>query len=212
MLLLQATKTKTGQKRVSSSQIRVSSSHCNILSAAPPALPAVAQSACECRSPRRWECLLCSSRNCFAAASISMQQFHQTRFIRKTFCRRLIERCQTESMLPGHCQTFSAIWILRVWEKRPLPAEHGYVDADEEFLFRICVNRRVLRASPDSVAAGRAVLSVAKWLSTRNNVRKNGASHKHHKIKQLQQIITAVRHRGKNKTVNISLFFGAGGF
>jgi len=40
--------------------------------------------------------------------------------------------------------------------------------------------------------------------------RKNGASHKHHKIKQLQQIITAVRHQGKTKTVNISLFFGAG--
>ena len=35
-----------------------------------------------------------------------MQQFHQTRFIRKTFCQRLIERCQTESMLPGLCQTF----------------------------------------------------------------------------------------------------------
>jgi hypothetical protein len=31
------------------------------------------------------------------------------------------------------------------------------MDADEEFLFRICVNRRVLRASPDSVAAGCAV-------------------------------------------------------
>jgi hypothetical protein len=63
--------------------------------ALPPALPAVAHSACECRRPRRWECLLCSSRNCFAAASISMQQFHQPRFIRKTFCQRLIERCQT---------------------------------------------------------------------------------------------------------------------
>jgi hypothetical protein len=37
--------------------------------------------------------------------------------------------------------------------------------------------------------------------------RKNGASHKHHKIKQLQQIITAVRHQGKTKTANISLFF-----
>jgi hypothetical protein len=31
------------------------------------------------------------------------------------------------------------------------------MDADEESLFRICVNRRVLRASPDSVAAGCAV-------------------------------------------------------
>ncbi len=30
-----------------------------------------------------------------------MQQFHQTRFIRKTFCQRLIESCETESMLPG---------------------------------------------------------------------------------------------------------------
>jgi len=72
----------------------------------PPALPAVAQSACECRRPRRRGCLLRSSRNSFAAASISMQQFHQTRFIRKTFCQRLIERCQTASMLPGLCQTF----------------------------------------------------------------------------------------------------------
>ena len=42
---------------------------------------------------------------------------------------------------------------------RTLPAQ---MDADEKFLFRICVNRRVLRASPDSVAAGRVVLSVAK--------------------------------------------------
>ncbi len=49
--------------------------------------------------------LLRSSTNCFAAASISMQHFHQTRFIRKTFCQRLIERCQTASMLPGLCQT-----------------------------------------------------------------------------------------------------------
>jgi hypothetical protein len=30
-----------------------------------------------------------------------MQQFHQTRFIRKTFCQWLIESCQSESMLPG---------------------------------------------------------------------------------------------------------------
>ncbi len=30
-----------------------------------------------------------------------MQQFHQTRFIRKAFCQRFIESCQTESMLPG---------------------------------------------------------------------------------------------------------------
>ena len=33
--------------------------------------------------------------------ALTMQQFHQTRFIRKTFCQRLIERSQTESMLPG---------------------------------------------------------------------------------------------------------------
>jgi len=63
--------------------------------ALPPALPAVAQSACECRRPRRRGCLPRSSRNCFAAASISMQLFHQPRFIRKTLCQRLIERCQT---------------------------------------------------------------------------------------------------------------------
>jgi hypothetical protein len=40
--------------------------------------------------------------------------------------------------------------------------------------------------------------------------RKNGASRKHHKIKQLQHIITAIRHQGKTKTANISLFFWAG--
>jgi hypothetical protein len=40
--------------------------------------------------------------------------------------------------------------------------------------------------------------------------RKNGASRKHHKIRQLQQIITAVRHQEKTKTANISLFFLAG--
>jgi hypothetical protein len=40
--------------------------------------------------------------------------------------------------------------------------------------------------------------------------RKNGASRKHHKTKQLQQIKSAVRHQGKTKTVNISLFFWAG--
>jgi hypothetical protein len=40
--------------------------------------------------------------------------------------------------------------------------------------------------------------------------RKNGASRKHHKIKQLQQINTAVSHQGKTKTVNISLFFWTG--
>jgi hypothetical protein len=40
--------------------------------------------------------------------------------------------------------------------------------------------------------------------------RKNGASRKHHMIKQLQQIITAVRHRGKTKSLNFSLFFLAG--
>jgi len=42
--------------------------------------------------------------------------------------------------------------------------------------------------------------------------RKNGASRKHHMIKQLQQIITAVKHQEKTKTVNISLFFRAGFF
>jgi hypothetical protein len=36
--------------------------------------------------------------------------------------------------------------------------------------------------------------------------RKNGASRKHHKIKQLQQIKTVIRHQGKTKTVNISRF------
>jgi hypothetical protein len=37
--------------------------------------------------------------------------------------------------------------------------------------------------------------------------RKNGASRKHHKTRQLQQIITAVRHQEKTKTANFSLFF-----
>src|SRR5208282_6929091 len=37
--------------------------------------------------------------------------------------------------------------------------------------------------------------------------RKIGASRKHHKIRQLQQIITAIRHQGKTKTANFSLFF-----
>jgi hypothetical protein len=37
--------------------------------------------------------------------------------------------------------------------------------------------------------------------------RKIGASRKHHKIRQLQQIITAVRHQGKTKTANFSMFF-----
>jgi len=40
--------------------------------------------------------------------------------------------------------------------------------------------------------------------------RKNGASRKHHKIKQLQQMIAAIRHQGKTKAVNFSLFFVAG--
>jgi hypothetical protein len=46
--------------------------------------------------------------------------------------------------------------------KKGLCPQNTQMDADEEFLFRICVNRRVLRASPDSVAAGCAVVFVAK--------------------------------------------------
>jgi hypothetical protein len=43
---------------------------------------------------------------------VSMQQFHQTRFIRKTFCRRLIESCQTQSVLPGERDEIrSVIWF-----------------------------------------------------------------------------------------------------
>ena len=45
-----------------------------------------------CRAPPA----LSTNKSAFAAASISMQQFHQTRFVRKTFCQRLIERCQTD--------------------------------------------------------------------------------------------------------------------
>jgi hypothetical protein len=37
--------------------------------------------------------------------------------------------------------------------------------------------------------------------------RKIGASRKHHKTRQLQQIITAIRHQGKTRTANFSLFF-----
>jgi hypothetical protein len=37
--------------------------------------------------------------------------------------------------------------------------------------------------------------------------RKIGASRKHHKTRQLQHIITAIRHQGKTKTMNFSLFF-----
>jgi hypothetical protein len=46
-----------------------------------------------------------------------------------------------------------------------------------------------------------------KWLLGATMSRKIGASRKRHKIKQLQQIITAVRHQGKTKTVNFSMFF-----
>src|SRR5208282_817365 len=45
-------------------------------------------------------------------------------------------------------------------------------ETEMEILFLFCVNRRVLRASPDPVAAGRAVLSVAKNVSTRSIVKK----------------------------------------
>jgi hypothetical protein len=41
-------------------------------------------------------------------------------------------------------------------ERKGLCPQNSQMDADEEFLFRFCVNRRVLRASLDSVAAGRA--------------------------------------------------------
>jgi hypothetical protein len=42
-------------------------------------------------------------------------------------------------------------------ERKGLCPQNTQMDADEEFLFRIYVNRRVLRASLDSIAAGRAV-------------------------------------------------------
>jgi hypothetical protein len=45
-------------------------------------------------------------------------------------------------------------------ERKGLCPQNTQMDADEEFLFRICDNRRDLRASPDSVAAGRAVFAV----------------------------------------------------
>jgi hypothetical protein len=49
------------------------------------------------------------------------------------------------------------------------------MDADEAFFFRIGVNLRDLRASPDLVAAGRAVLSVVKSLPNLLVVRAGGA-------------------------------------
>ncbi len=107
-----------------------------------------------CRAPPA----LSTHKSAFAAASISMQQFHQTRFIRKTFCQRLIERCQTASMLPGLCQTFPCPSGFFDYGEKGLCPLNTEMDADEEFLFRICDSRRDLRASPDSVAAGRAVL------------------------------------------------------
>jgi hypothetical protein len=72
----------------------------------------------------------------------------------------------------GHLPNIPAIWIFRVRKKRPLPAEPSQLDADEEFLFRFCVNRRVLRASLDSVAAGRDGVFVAKNVSIRSIVKK----------------------------------------
>ena len=41
-----------------------------------------------CRAPPA----LSTNKSAFAAASISMQQFHQTRFVRKTCCQRLMEK------------------------------------------------------------------------------------------------------------------------
>jgi len=44
-----------------------------------------------------------------------MQQFHQTHFIRKTFCQRLIESCQTESMLPGERDKIAVGDLICAW-------------------------------------------------------------------------------------------------
>ena len=150
--------------------------------------------------------LLRSSRNCFAAASISMRQFHQTRFVRKTFCRRLIEHCQTESMLPGLCQTFLChLDFLSTGKKGFARRIQRWTQLKNSHSESALIG--VLRASPDSVAAGRAgVFAATKNCQQEVLSRKNGASRKHHKIKQLQQIITAIRHQGKTKTMNISRF------
>jgi hypothetical protein len=64
-------------------------------------------------------------------------------------------------MLPGLCQTFLPSGFFEHGKKGLCPL-NTQMHADEEFLFRICVNRRVLRASPDSVAAGRAGVFMAK--------------------------------------------------
>jgi hypothetical protein len=53
--------------------------------------------------------LLRSSRDCFAAASISILQFHQTRFVRNTFCQRLIERCQIDEGEPKPAVPIQAV-------------------------------------------------------------------------------------------------------
>jgi hypothetical protein len=55
-------------------------------------------------------------------------------------------------MLPGLCQTFLCHLDFSSTGKKAF-ARRTQMDADEGFLFRICVNWRVLRANPDSVAA-----------------------------------------------------------
>jgi hypothetical protein len=83
-----------------------------------------------------------------------------------------------------------------------LPAELGY--ADEEFFFRFCVNRRGqvwIRLRLAALGSLWQRMCQQEVLST-----KNGASRKHHKIRQLQQISTTVRHQGKTKTANFSRF------
>jgi hypothetical protein len=49
-------------------------------------------------------------------------------------------------------------------ERKGICPQNTQMDADEEFLFRICDNRRDLRASPDSVAAGRTVFFCGHFL------------------------------------------------
>ena len=106
-------------------------------------------------------------------------------------------------MLPGLCQTFLChLDFSSTGKKAFARRSRRWTQMKNSYSVS-----EVLRANPDSVAAGCAVVFVARDCQQDILSRKNGASHKHHKIKQLQQIITAIRHQGKTKTVNISLFF-----
>jgi hypothetical protein len=84
-----------------------------------------------------------SSRNCFAAASISMQQFHQPRFIRKTFSQRLIQRCQTWWR---KAEGWSVYTVHMAIFYGPQNTQND-AETETEILFLFCVNLGILRAN-----------------------------------------------------------------